>query len=388
MLNKFDDIRPYNDAEVPDVLGRLVHNDEFLTGIARFRRPNLNKALPNISKKLVKQKLKKKLSNIHSIDQLQKAVGEYVEKILSTTATSLKVEGLNDFAQDTPHLFISNHRDIVMDPALIGYLLRNSVHGTVQIAIGDNLLKKDYISDLMRLNKSFIVKRSVQGREKLLASKQLSEYIFHAINNGSNVWIAQREGRAKNGIDKTDPALLKMIHLSNRDASAAMTMMDSINHLRIIPVSISYEYDPCAIMKARELYEIEKNGFFQKDENSDFLSISAGLNGEKGNIVLKFGNEIKANNDDPVEIAQQIDAQIVSNYHLHPSNYLAYEKLQASDPSIGPTLKELDIDWQEIENKRASFDEKYRDVEDELKPYFLLTYANSVVNKLKFETAE
>lgn len=388
MLNKFDDIRPYNDAEVPDVLGRLVHNDEFLTGIARFRRPNLNKALPNISKKLVKQKLKKKLSNIHSIDQLQKTVGEYVEKILSTTATSLKVEGLNDFAQDTPHLFISNHRDIVMDPALIGYLLRNSVHGTVQIAIGDNLLKKDYISDLMRLNKSFIVKRSVQGREKLLASKQLSEYIFHAINNGSNVWIAQREGRAKNGIDKTDPALLKMIHLSNRDASPAMTMMDSINHLRIIPVSISYEYDPCAIMKARELYEIEKNGFFQKDENSDFLSISAGLNGEKGNIVLKFGNEIKANNDDPVEIAQQIDVQIVSNYHLHPSNYLAYEKLQASDPSIGPTLKELDIDWQEIENKRASFDEKYRDVEDELKPYFLLTYANSVVNKLKFETAE
>ncbi len=388
MLNKFDDIRPYNDAEVPRVLGRLVHNDEFLTGIARFRRPNLNKALPNISKKLVKQKLKKKLSNINTIDQLQKAVGEYVEKILSSTATSLKVEGLHDFAQDTPHLFISNHRDIVMDPALIGYLLRNSVHGTVQIAIGDNLLKKDYISDLMRLNKSFIVKRSVQGREKLLASKQLSEYIYHAIDNGSNVWIAQREGRAKNGIDKTDPALLKMFHLSNRDASPAMTMKDSINRLGIIPVSISYEYDPCAVMKARELYEIEKKGFFEKDENSDFLSISAGLNGEKGNIVLQFGREIKAEDDDPVTIAQQIDAQIVCNYHLHPSNYLAYEKMQASDPSIGPKLSDLGVDMQEIENKRDIFNEKYNEVEDELKPYFLMTYGNPVVNKLKFETAE
>lgn len=387
MLNKFDDIRPYNDSEVPSVLGRLVNNDEFLSGIARFRRPNLNKALPNISKKLVKQRLKKKLSNINTIDQLQKAVGEYVEKILATSATGLKVIGLNDFAQDTPHLFISNHRDIVMDPALIGYMLRNSVHGTVQIAIGDNLLKKEYISDLMRLNKSFIVKRSVQGREKLLASKQLSEYIFHAINNGSNVWIAQREGRAKNGIDKTDPALLKMFHLSTRETSPELTLMDTINQLRIIPVSISYEYDPCAVMKARELYEIEKNGFFQKDENSDFHSISAGLNGEKGNIILKFGKEIKATDDDPAVIAQEIDAQIVSNYHLHPSNYLAYEKLHIMDPSIGPALSELDVDMKEIENKREAFEMKYNGVEEELKPYFLLTYANSVVNKLKFEVA-
>lgn len=379
----FDDIRPYNDSEVNEVLGRLLKDDEFLTSIAKFKRPGLNKALPNISKKLVKQRLKKKLSGIHSIYDLQKGVGEYVEKILETTTTGLEVEGLDDFPQDVPHLFISNHRDIVMDPALIGYLLRNSAHGTVQIAIGDNLLKKEYISDLMRLNKSFIVKRSVQGREKLLASKQLSQYIFHAIDSGSNVWIAQREGRAKNGIDKTDPALLKMFHLSNRDASPKMSIKDSIDKLCIIPVSISYEFDPCAEMKAKELFEIDKNGFFDKDENSDTISISEGLNGEKGQIHLKFGTEIIANDEDPANIALQIDKQIISNYKLHPSNYIAYDILQSKDTRIGLPIKGLDIDHAFIDSKREEFMEKLTLITEELKPYFLQNYANPVINKMR-----
>jgi hypothetical protein len=270
-----------------------------------------------------------------------------------------------------------------MDPALIGYMLRNSVHGTVEIAIGDNLLKKDYISDLMRLNKSFIVKRSVQGREKLFASIQLSEYIFQAVQNGSNVWIAQREGRAKNGIDKTDPALIKMFHLSNRDVEPKMTLKDTINQLRIIPVSISYEYDPCAEMKARELYEIDKIGFFEKDENSDTISISEGLNGDKGIIHLRFGKPIVATEDDPVVIAQQIDNQIIGNYKLHPSNYLAYEKLREMNPEIGPSLDELEVKRTYINPKRMHFEVQYELIPDELKRYFLENYANPVLSKLK-----
>ena len=383
-MENFDDIRPYNDSEVKDVLGRLLKNDEFLTSIARFRRPGLNKALPNTTKKLVKQRLKKKLTGIESVDGLQKAIEGYVQKILATTTTGLKEVGLNEIPKNTPHLFISNHRDIVMDPALIGYLLRNSVHGTVQIAIGDNLLKKEYISDLMRLNKSFIVKRSVQGREKLLASKQLSQYISYSIETGSNVWIAQREGRAKNGIDKTDPALLKMLHLANRDATPKMSINDSINKLHVIPVAISYEYDPCAEMKARELFEIDKNGHFEKDENTDVQSIASGLNGEKGNIHLNFGTEIIAIDGDPINIANQIDEQIVKTYKLHLSNYIAYEKLQLADPSIGPELSEFGADLTEIEQKRIDFDEKYALIDAELKPYFLQMYANPVINKFRF----
>ncbi|MFT5780474.1 MAG: hypothetical protein ACI837_003436, partial [Crocinitomicaceae bacterium] len=243
-----------------------------------------------------------------------------------------------------------------------------------------------YISDLMRLNKSFIVKRSVQGREKLLASKQLSQYMHFSIDQGNNVWIAQREGRAKNGIDQTEPTILKMLHMANRDSIPKMTLKDSIDTLRIVPVSISYEYDPCAELKARELFEIETKGHFEKDERSDVISISMGMNGEKGNVHLNFGTEIIAIDSDPATIAQQIDRQIVLNYKLHPSNYLAYEKLQIIDPSIGLVLKELTNDLEAIEQKRMDFDNKYEQVEEELKPYFLFMYANPVINKMRFES--
>lgn len=385
-MENFDDIRPYHDSEVQAVIGRLLKDDEFLIAISRFQLPRLYKTMPSLTKKLIKKSLHKKLGPVESISGFQEVIAKYVERILETTTTGLTESGLNEIPQNTPHLFMSNHRDIVMDPALVSYLLHRSVHGTLQIAIGDNLLKKEYISDLMRLNKSFIVKRSVQGREKLLASKQLSQYMHFSIDQGNNVWIAQREGRAKNGIDQTEPTILKMLHMANRDSIPKMTLKDSIDTLRIVPVSISYEYDPCAELKARELFEIETKGHFEKDERSDVISISMGMNGEKGNVHLNFGTEIIAIDSDPATIAQQIDRQIVLNYKLHPSNYLAYEKLQIIDPSIGLVLKELTNDLEAIEQKRMDFDNKYEQVEEELKPYFLFMYANPVINKMRFES--
>lgn len=382
-MENFDDIRPYRDTEVREVIDRLLKNHEFFNAIAKFQLPRLNKWFPWLAKKLVKRSLSIRLSGINSITEVQEVIAIYVQKILETTTSGLIESGLSELTQETPHLFISNHRDIVMDPALISYLLRRSVHGTVEIAIGDNLLKKEYISDLMRLNKSFIVKRSVQGREKLLASKQLSQYVNYSLEEGNNLWIAQREGRAKNGIDKTDPTILKMLHLANRDSTPKMSLKDSIDKLRIVPVSISYEYDPCAEMKARELFEIDKYGHFEKDEKSDVLSISTGMNGEKGTIYLSFGTEIIASDDDPVNIAQQIDKQIILNYKLHPSNYLAYEHLQISDTSIGPDLRGLNVDLNMIEQKRKEFDDKYEQINEDLKPYFLQMYANPVINKFQ-----
>jgi 1-acyl-sn-glycerol-3-phosphate acyltransferase len=384
-MENFDEIRPYNDSEVNKVIGRLLQNDDFFTAIAKFKLPRLSKSTPKLAKKIILKSLTKKLLSVNSIADVQEGSARYVDKILKTTTTGLVHSGLSELSQNTSHLFISNHRDIVMDPALVSYLLHRSVHGTIQIAIGDNLLKKEYVSDLMRLNKSFIVKRSLQGREMLLASIQLSKYIHHAIDEGNNAWIAQREGRAKNGLDKTDPAILKMLHIANRDSVEKMTLKESIDKLHIIPISISYEYDPCAELKARELYEIDKNGHFQKDEDSDIISISRGLNGKKGNIHLSFGKEIVAIDDNPFAIAEQIDKQIILNYRLHPSNYIAYEKLQIKDPSIGPELKELTVESEVTAVKRKEFDDKYEQIENELKPYFLLMYANPVINKFQFE---
>ena len=380
-MNQFDDIRPYIDAEVPEVMERLLKNEDFINSVMAFELPRMKKAAPKLASKVVKKKLVKKLGHVRTIADGQKIISAYVDQLLEKSSTGLKVEGLNESSQTTAHLFISNHRDIVMDPALISSLMHDSVHGTVQIAIGDNLLKQDYVSDLMRLNKSFIVKRSVQGREKLVALKQLSEYIHYCIREKNNVWIAQREGRAKNSIDKTDPTILKMLHIANRGSAENYTLKDTINQLHIIPVSISYEYDPCATMKALELYEIDKNGRFEKNEKSDLTSISTGMHGQKGNIHLYFGKEIVAISDEPNDVAKNIDTQIVSNYKLHQSNYIAYDILQKENSDIGEAL-----DITISETKRKEFSDMLNEVAPHLRPYFLKIYANPVIHKKEFVT--
>lgn len=378
-MSKFEDIRPYIDEEVPGVLEGLIQNDEFLDIILKSELPKLNNLAPKIAKATAKTKLKKKLKNINTIDDFQQEIRVFFNKLIERTETSLSHSGLNDASNDHAHLFMSNHRDIAMDPGFIGYLLYGSKHGTVEIAIGDNLLKKDFASDLMRLNKSFIVKRSVKGREKLFALKELSEYIHDAVENKRNVWIAQREGRAKNSIDKTDPTILKMFHIAKKKDG---TLKDAINALHIIPVSISYEYDPCAIMKAEELYAIDTDGSFEKDEETDLKSIAQGINGHKGNVHLSFGNEITSETDDPEAIAKQIDERIVLNYKLHASNYIAYEILRESNSEL-PKIKSFETEI--TESKRAEFMELYNEVKDHLKPYFLNIYANPVIHKNEFK---
>jgi 1-acyl-sn-glycerol-3-phosphate acyltransferase len=384
-MENFDDIRPFQDAEVAGIIERLLCNKEFIATMAEFQIPHLKKRFPKLSDRWLTARMKRKLEGIKSIAEVQEIVSLYFYKIVKNSTTSFHTSGLKKLPESYPHLFVSNHRDIVMDPALVGNLLRHSVHGTVQIAIGDNLLKKDYVSDLMRLNKSFIVKRSVQGREKLKASLHLSKYIGHAVRTGNNVWIAQREGRAKDGLDKTDPAILKMLHMANRELKPPTTLRETVQQLRIVPVSISYEYDPCAELKAQELYELDKNGSFNKSENSDIISISKGMNGQKGSVHVAFGEVVLAMDDDPVNIAKEIDQQIVNNYKLHPSNYLAYEELQTADSSIGPALKDMNVNLAELGVKRQEFHRIYQEVREELQPYILRMYANPVINKLSME---
>ena len=382
MEEEFEDIRPYRDHEVSAVLESLLNNDEFFEAIARFQAPRLKKVLPKLAKKKVEKALKKHLKGINSISEFQLVIAKYMQKIIDDTIDSLHETDLVEIPQETPHLFISNHRDIVMDPALVSYLLRLSVHGTMEIAIGDNLLKKEYISDLMRLNKSFIVKRSMQGREKLEALKTLSKYIHYSIENGNNAWIAQREGRAKDGLDKTDPTIIKMLSMGKRD-DEKLSLPSAISRLYIIPVSISYEYNPCDELIARELHAIETTGSFEKDDRSDIISISTGLNLKKGDVHVSYGTEIQTSEeDDAVAIANMIDKQIILNYHLHPSNYLAYRRLQEADPTIGPSLEDMNVKISD--GKEVEFKIRYENLEDELKPYFIQMYANPVINKFQY----
>ena len=382
-MDIFEEIRPYRDNEVAEVIQGLVVDKEFIRAITKYQYPRMMYVLPGLTKYLVKKGMKQRLNGIHTIYDFQDMVANYVNRVLKKSVDNLTQEGLDKLSNKEPYLFISNHRDIAMDPALISYLLHFDNHGTTEIAIGDNLLKKEFVSKLMRLNKSFIVKRSAKGREKLLATKLLSQYIHHSIESGNNVWIAQREGRAKNGLDKTDPTIIKMFHMGKREGDIQLSLKETIDKMNIIPVSISYEYNPCDELIARELYEIDTKGSFEKDEKSDVISIGKGVEGYKGNIHLHFGTKIIAIDDDAANIAEQIDQQIIENYRLFPSNYLAYELLLKEDNTLGPNLVDLGVDQNNIEEKREEFNQRYNSFASELRPYFLKMYANPVLNKLR-----
>ncbi len=209
-MQDFEDIRPYLDHEVRQVVDSLLADPEFSAAIARYRYPRWHSWFPAIVSKLVQKYLAKETAHIQSIHDVQIIIEKYLDNLIEKTTTSLTDSGLDKLDSSTSYLFISNHRDITMDPALVNYMLYHHGFDTLQIAIGDNLLKRPFLSDLMRLNKSFLVKRGLQGREKLKESKRLSAFIHYCIDQGENVWLAQREGRAKNGLDKTESAIIKM----------------------------------------------------------------------------------------------------------------------------------------------------------------------------------
>lgn len=324
-MTNFDDIRPYNDAEVSTVLTRLLNNPELQQAVASLKFPRLAKRLPWLLKPLVKQLLKRQLAGIDTVRQLQELLAGYMDSMIASTVSDLSYSGMDQLEKGKSYLFISNHRDIAMDPAFVNMALIRNGFDSVRIAIGDNLLKKPYVSDLMRVNKCFVVNRSASGaRAKFKAAKHLSSYIHHSIvEENSNIWIAQREGRAKDGLDATNSAVVSMLALSK---PKAMSLGDYINELNIVPVSISYEWDPCDEAKARELDALQQQGCYEKTEDEDIASIAAGISGQKGHVHLAFGKVIQGEFDNTEQVAKAIDAQVWDNYVLHPSNQLAFQQ--------------------------------------------------------------
>jgi len=380
----FGEIRPYHDDEIRPVLDSLIDNRNFISSIVSFNDHKLNRYLPRLVAFLTRRRLRSQLANVNSVADMQDVIAGYMDKLIEKTATSLTHSGLQELSPKKPYLFISNHRDIVMDPAFVNYMLYHGGFNTVYIAIGDNLLKRPFVTDLMRLNKSFIVKRSLKGRELLKSVKLLSEYIHYCNQQGRNVWIAQRQGRAKDGIDQTDAALIKMLGMAKKPAS----LKHSIESLNLVPVSISYEYDPCDKLKAHEAVHVQREGVFQKDEDSDIHSIVTGMIGYKGRVHLGFGTELEPAENDANDIALQIDKQVIDNYKLQNSNILAVHALAEKFPELiserlrGP-LTDLLSSYanEEISSQaRQEFDLRTATMEADLLPYFLQMYANPVVS--------
>ena len=378
-MKKFDAIRPYRDEEIRKVLERLLVDREFINSIANFFHPRLSSFIPPLMRWLARSKLRSQLKNVYDVRSMQDVIAEYMDKMIHDTTTKLTHSGMENLEKGRNYLFISNHRDITMDPAFVNYMLYHAGYETLQIAIGDNLLKKPFVTDLMRLNKSFIVQRSLKGRELLQALKTLSEYIHHCIHSGQNVWIAQREGRAKDGIDKTDPALLKMLAMGRRELSLG----DSLSELHLVPVAISYEFDACDILKAEELHAIEKDGSFTKNEQTDIHSIVTGMIGFKGHVHVGFGSELGINSDEPELIAELIDEQILKNYRLSDANYIAAEMLLEKGELLDPALDAVITEKIISEEVREIFLQRISRTQSALVKHLLFGYANPLINKLK-----
>ena len=362
--DKYADIRPYNDNEVNASLARLMSDDAFIDVIAKYNLPRFISAMPFIARTLVRSQLRKKWGKFTSVEDVQNEVAKYLDKLIKRTTSKVTFSGLDKLDPQQAYLFISNHRDIVLDPALVNWGLYQHKMKTVRIAIGDNLLQIPYITELMRLNKSFIVKRSAKApKEMLKALTQLSSYIYDSLTAGNSIWIAQKEGRAKDGFDQTDPALLKMLQLNGRKQKKGFG--EYIKELKIVPVSISYQYEPCAISKAKELYHKQQHGEYVKSEGEDIASIVEGFSSAKGHVHLAFGQPVESGCDDADELAQTIDKHIVESFYLHPGNYIAGGCKQA-------VIDEPDT---------ATFEQRLALVPEELKPLVLAMYAKPFQRK-------
>ena len=304
--------------------------------------------------------LSRRFKKIKSIHQYQNMYEKIMEKIIRDTSSGFTYNGLENLQENTSYLFISNHRDITLDPAFLNLALHKNDFSTVNIAVGSNLMDQKWAADLMRLNKSFIIPRSGSSKKEIYRSLNLvSEFIFNKVKvENESIWIAQREGRAKDGKDITDPAILKMIHLTKRKE---LSISDFFNQMRVIPVSISYEFDPNDLNKAKEIYETEVNGFYEKKENEDLESISRGISGFKGSVVLNIGNVMNFESDSYEIVAEQITNEISNQFHNHPTNRDALSILN----------KDLKLEDNEY------FSERLKGEPDEVKSVLLNQYANS-----------
>ncbi|HAH23275.1 MAG TPA: glycerol acyltransferase [Prolixibacteraceae bacterium] len=332
----FDDIRPFNDSEV-DTHIQLLLEDAYFQHILEF----IYKAPDKI------EKAKLALSQIHNIKDLQyNFVYQLIEDlILKPSIDGLTSSGLDKLDKNKSYLFISNHRDIILDSALLNYLIVLEGMNTTEIAIGNNLLIGKWIEYTVKLNRAFVVRRNLPSRELLMASKKLSEYIRRDIaRNNTSVWIAQREGRTKDGNDKTQIALLKMLNLSNINE-----FDEGFKELQIVPLSISYEIEPCGISKVEELYKRQTEGY-EKTQEDDLRSMGHGLVNPKGNVHFAFGEPLNGQIDgfakattvsDQIEkLAEYIDQQIYLNFKLWPNNYIAEDLMNNSAANSSHYTKE------------------------------------------------
>ena len=377
-MQKFDSIRPFYDTEVNDALSDVIQHP--------MMKALMNFSFPDVADEVWKEQLKR----THSIRDFQcNFIYQSVRKILEKSSEGLTTSGFEHLEKNTSYLFISNHRDILLDTTLLNATLFE--HGLVMTAsaIGDNLVKKSFLKILAKLNRNFLVLRGLSPREMLQSSKLLSEYIKQLLlYENRSVWIAQREGRTKDGNDATNPGVLKMLGMASEDKN----VMEYFKKIKIVPVSISYEYDPTDVLKMPQLMAEANNEIYVKEKNEDFQNILSGVLGQKKRIHIHIGKVIDSeidtivatednSNKQVLALAQAIDDAILTNYKLWPTNFIAYDILHKTNQ----------YSHLYTENEKSLFERRLEMRIDHDNPVllegFLSMYSNPVVNKLKYTDA-
>ena len=328
---KYDDIRPLLPEEVPGAIEGLIALPELR---AIYERLGLSWSWEELSALL---------RSCRSVEDFKQRVSyHWVKQVIRGCCTSVELTGIEQLRPDGVYTYVSNHRDIVLDSAFLNVLLADAGAKYPQIAIGDNLMIYPWVETLVKLNGSFLVRRGLQGRQVLLAAKLLSEYMHEAVAEGQSIWIAQREGRAKDSSDHTQPALLKMLAMGSPERQPAAALAS----LNIVPVTCSYEYDPCDYLKAQEMQLKRDVAGYKKSPADDGINMSTGIQGWKGRVTFHIGRPLSqllpadASALSVEELASLMDAEIHRHYVLYPLNYVAYDELEGTDSSEHYTPEE------------------------------------------------
>ena len=375
-MDPFKNIRPYVDSEVAEVLSSLTSNQSVIKALIGLQFPGILSKIPFL-KFYIKQRLISIAKTINTIDDYQKLFKKLMEKVVEESTKGFQVNGLDQLDKNDSYLFISNHRDITLDAALLALNIYQSGFKTFNIAVGNNLMEEKWASDLFRLNKSFIIQRSGATKKEIYSGLSLaSQFINKSIFQDNNsVWIAQKQGRAKDGIDETDPALLKMIHLTERKSKS---IADYFNSLKVVSVSVSYEFDPNDKLKAIELDAYESNNQYVKKIDEDLKSIANGITGSKGNVTLNISGPMQfESSDNYQEISNKITNLIVRMYELYPTNFAACNLLGWDWQG------QTDYSNREIKKAQEQLDDRSKSLSVSARSKLLEQYANPVIRKLQ-----
>ena len=377
-MSRFDSIRPFYDAEINAAIQDTV-NHPMMKALMDFTFPEVDDAI-----------WKEQLRKTHSIRDFQcNFIYHSLKKVLEKSSEGLTTSGFEKLEKNTSYLFISNHRDIILDTSLLNACLFDNGLVMTSSAIGDNLVKKSFMNTLAKMNRNFLVQRGLSPRELLQSSKLLAEYIGQLLlRENRSVWIAQREGRTKDGNDATHPGVLKMLAMGSDEEN----LTNYFKKIKIVPVSISYEYDPTDALKMPQLVAEANNEVYVKDKNEDFTTLLSGIMGQKKHIHIHVGKvldteldsiaaEFENSNKQIQALAQTIDESILKSYRLWPTNYIAYDILNKTN----------EHSHLYSESEKSLFERRLEMRIDNSNPIelqsFLAMYANPVVNKIKFSDA-